>query len=303
VHDRTTGRTTRVSVAGDGSQGNNGASASAPAISADGRYVAFSSYASNLVSGDTNGAEDVFVHDRETGATERVSVAADGSETGRFTSSSAPSLSADGRYVAFTSGGSNLVPGDGNNSQDVFVRDRIERSIERVSVAGDGTEGNNFSSETAISADGRYVAFGSFSSNLVPGDRNNAADIFVRDRATGTTERVSVASDESEGNGFTSGPALSADGRYAGFASGATNLVEEDTNEGWDLFLRDRERGATERVSVAADGNEANDGSLTASAIGGNGRYVAFASSASNLVAGDTNGQTDVFVRERKGQG
>jgi subtilisin family serine protease/Tol biopolymer transport system component len=302
VHDQARDRTTRVSVASDGAEGNNSTFPTPPAISADGRYVAFPSYASNLVPGDTNNAEDVFVHDRVTGSTERVSIATDGSQTGQFTSSSYPSLSADGRYVAFASGGSNLVPGDGNNTTDIFVRDRVADTTERVSIGAGGAEANSFSSETAISADGRYVAFGSFASNLVAGDRNNASDIFVHDRAANTTERVSVASDETEGNGFTSGPALSPDGRYAGFASGSTNLAGEDTNEGWDIFLRDRRRGTTERTSVASDGREANDGSLTATTIGGDGRYVAFASSASNLVPGDTNGESDVFVRDRWGR-
>jgi subtilisin family serine protease/Tol biopolymer transport system component len=301
VHDRVSRTTERVSVASDGTEGNNGASSAPPAISAGGRYVAFSSYASNLVPGDTNGSEDMFVHDRATGETERVSIATDGSETERFTSSSMPSISADGRFVAFASGGSNLVAGDANNTTDIFVRDRAVGTTERVSVAGDGSEANSFSSDTAISADGRFVAFGSFASNLVPGDANNSADVFVHDRATGATERASVASDGREGNGFTSGPAISADGRYVGFASGSTNLVAADTNEWWDIFLHDRATGATERVSIADNGGEANEGSLTATTISRDGRHVAFASSASNLVPGDTNGQGDAFVRDRTG--
>jgi Tol biopolymer transport system component len=299
VRDRDIGTTERVSVASDGTEGNSGASSSAPTISANGRYVAFSSFASNLVPGDTNNAQDVFVHDRETGTTERVSVASDGTEPGRFTSSSAPSIGADGRYVAFASSASNLVAGDTNNSQDVFVHDRETTTTERVSVAADGTQGNSFSLDTAISADGRYVGFASLASNLVPADTNGQSDLFVHDRLTATTERASVTSDGTEGNGFTSGPAISADGRYVGFASGSTNLVPRDTNEGWDIFLHDRVTGTTERTSVAGDGLEANQGSFTASSINANGRYVAFTSAASNLVPGDTNAQSDVFVRDR----
>ena len=140
-------------------------------ISADGRYVAFISDASNLVPGDTNGVTDIFVYDRQTGTIERVSVAADGTQGNG--GSCQPSISADGRYVAFSSYASNLVPGDTNGISDVFVYDRQTDTIERVSVAADGTQGNSYSWQPAsISADGRYVAFSSFASNLVPGDTN-----------------------------------------------------------------------------------------------------------------------------------
>jgi subtilisin family serine protease/Tol biopolymer transport system component len=299
VHDRETGITERVSVASDGTEGNSGASSSPPAISGDGRYVAFASSASNLVVGDTNNGSDVFVHDRATGTTERVSVASDGSETGVFRSSSSPSISADGRYVAFASSGSNLVPDDTNNSQDIFVHDRDTATTERVSISGDGAQSNSFSLDTAMSADGRYVVYSSLASNLVADDTNGQSDMFVHDRVSGTTVRASVASDGTEGNGFTSGPAISADGRYVGFASGSTNLVPDDTNEGWDIFIHDLMTGTTERASVATDGSEANQGSFIASSMNSNGRYIAFVSSASNLVAGDTNAQSDVFVRDR----
>jgi subtilisin family serine protease/Tol biopolymer transport system component len=299
VHDRQTGATERVSVASDGSEAIGGASSSAPAISSDGRLVAFASSASNLVPGDTNNASDIFVHDRQTGVTERVSVASDGSETGLFSFSSDPSISADGRYVAFTSSGSTLVPDDTNNTTDVFVRDRQAGTTERVSVASDGSEAASFSMGTSISADGSLVAFASSAANLVPGDTNGQSDMFVHDRLTGLTERASVATDGSQGNGFTSGPALSGDGRYVGFASGSSNLVAGDTNNVWDIFVHDRVTGTTARESVSSAGAEGNLSVFTALTLDHDGRHVAFVSSSSNLVPGDTNRQSDTFIRDR----
>src|SRR5262249_18468776 len=142
-------------------------------------------------------------------------------------------IAANGGCVAFSSTASNLVPGDTNQTSDVFVSDRLTGTIERVSVASDGTGANEWSGDfgLCVSADGRYVAFASLASNLVPGDTNGYWDVFVRDRQTGTTERVSVASD---GTGADSdsygGLAISADGRFVAFSSRATNLVPGDTN-------------------------------------------------------------------------
>jgi Tol biopolymer transport system component len=296
VHDRLTGQTTRVSVASDGTQGNG--ESRYPSISADGRYVAFMSYASNLVPGDTNGKADVFVHDRLTGQTTRVSVASDGTQ-GNGDSWGWPSISADGRYVAFESSASNLVPGDTNGRADIFVHDRLTGQTTRVSVASDGTQGNNSSVWPSISADGRYVAFMSYASNLVPGDTNGALDIFVHDRLTGQTTRVSVASDGTQGNGYSWDSSISADGRYVAFESWASNLVPGDTNGKQDIFVHDRLTGQTTRVSVASDGTEGNNNSGWPS-ISADGRYVAFHSDASNLVPGDTNGRADVFVAMRQ---
>jgi Tol biopolymer transport system component len=155
----------------------------------------------------------------------------------------APSISADGRYVAFDSGASNLVPGDSNNAQDVFVRDRENGTTERVSLASDGAEGNSASGEPSLSADGRYVAFASFASNFASGDGNGTRDIFVRDRESGTTERVSVASNGGEANGRSDAPSMSAGGRYVAFESIATNLVPGDSNIARDVFLHDRSGG------------------------------------------------------------
>src|SRR5262249_13443691 len=200
----------RVSVASDGTQAND--RSGFPALSADGRVVAFESLATNLVPRDTNRDWDVFVHDRQTGMTERVSVASDGAQANG--PSTWVSLSADGRVVAFRSRASNLVPGDTNGTYDIFVHDRQTGMTERVSVASDGAQANGPSSFLALSADGRVVAFESRANNLVPGDTNGPADVFVHDRQTGVTERVSVASDGTEGDNVSRSPALSADGRF-----------------------------------------------------------------------------------------
>ena len=247
--------TERVSVATDGSQGYGG-SPEKPAISADGRYVAFESGSSNLVAGDTNGFEDVFVRDLQSGTTQRVSVATGGTQGNGF--SSEPAISADGRYVTFSSAASNLVPGDTNGAPDVFVRDRRSGTTQRVSVAAAGTQGNGDSGSSAIGADGRYVAFVSRASNLVPGDTNGTSDVFVRDLQLGTTQRVSVATDGTQADGASFNVAISADGRYVAFDSYASNLAPGDTNQAGDVFVRDLQSGTTQRVSVATDGSQGN---------------------------------------------
>ncbi|MHB8974950.1 MAG: SdrD B-like domain-containing protein [Pirellulaceae bacterium] len=190
----------RVSVAADGTQGNN--QAGTASLSADDRYVAFSSGASNLVPGDTNGFSDVFVRDRQANTVERVSITADGMQGDE--DSTGGSLSADGRYVLFTSAASNLVPGDTSGTRDIFVYDRETRTLECVSLAADGTTGNGQSSAGKISADGRYVTFSSNASNLFPEDTNGVEDVFVYDRKSFVTQRVSVDAHGIEGDGLSS---------------------------------------------------------------------------------------------------
>ncbi len=299
VHDRQMEATTRVSVNSGGQEGNAG-NCLVVAISADGRFVAFCSDASNLVSHDTNGADDIFVHDRQEGTTTRVSVDSGGQE-GNAGGSSAPALSADGRFVAFASRASNLVPHDTNGVNDIFVHDRQTGTTTRVSVNSAGQEGSaSDHGALAISADGLFVAFSSAASNLVPQDTNGADDIFVHDRQTGTTTRVSVNSAGQEGNAM-SGivSALSVDGRLVAFGSAASNLVPHDTNGADDIFVHDRQTGTTTRVSVNSAGQEGNAPIFGHPALSADGRFVAFSSAASNLVPHDTNGDIDVFVRDR----
>jgi hypothetical protein len=173
-------------------------------------------------------------------------------------------------------------------------------SVERVSVASDGTEANNGSGHPTISANGRYVTYWSEASNLVPDDTNDTDDIFVYDRKTNTTERINVASDGTEANNRSFSPEISANGRYVTYSSFASNLVPDDTNGTEDVFVYDRKTNTTERINVASDGTEANSGQSLEPAISANGRYVTYGSSASNLVPDDTNGIIDIFVYDRK---
>src|SRR5262249_22098526 len=155
----------------------------------------------------------------------------------------------------------------------------------RVSVASDGTQANGETLQPTISANGRYVTFDSLASNLVSGDTNGKYDVFVHDMLTGSTSRISVASDGTEGNNDSDTPSINADGRYVEFASRASNIVSNDSNGVDDLFVHDMLTGSTTRVSVASDGTEANDYSATQTSISSDGRYVTFKSLASNLVS------------------
>ncbi len=334
VHDTLTGATTLVSIASDGTQGDD--SSMSPSVSADGRFVAFSSRASNLVVGDAvlctppntepYTCSAVFVHDRQTGETTRVSVATDG--TPADGDSESPALSADGRFVVFSSGASNLVAGDTtvcvsplgapHNCVDVFVHDRQTGETVRVSVASDGTPGNGNSASPVVSADGRFVAFTSDATNLVPGDTNLCPrfsdmvpcyDVFVHDRQTGETTRVSVAGDGAQGDSHAGSSAISADGRFVSFSSYASNLVAGDTNvcsvfgslvqSCSDVFVHDRQTGATTRVSIASDGTQADEGGLYP-ALSADGRFVAFMSSATNLIPSDANYPDHMYVHDRQ---
>jgi len=229
----------------------------------------------------------------------RVSVATGGTQaTGGASFEGA--ISADGRFVAFRSAATNLVAGDNNARDDIFVHDRQTGVTERVSVDSLEAQANNHSREPSISADGRFIAFTSDANNLVASDGNNRADIFVRDRQTGTTERISVDSAEVESNDTNSAASISANGLFVAFLSSATNLVGGDTNGENDVFVRDRSSGSTERVNIASNGDQAIDDPSYAPSISGDGKLVAFGSRAANLVSGDTNDIGDVFVRDRQ---
>ena len=289
-----TGTTEQVSVSTSGAPGNN--HSFNPAISADGRFVAFESYATNLVSEGSSWFEDIYVRDRGLGITELVSVSSTG-EPGKSDSNN-PSISADGRFVAFESTAYNLVDGDTNWESDIFVRDRQTSTTERVSISSTGEQGNGESRDPVISADGRFVAFWSAASNLVSGDTNDSWDVFVHDLKTGLTERASISSTGEQGNNDSYNPSISTDGRFVGFDSRASNLVSGDTNGVYDAFVHDRQAGTTERVSVSSAGEQGNGASFS-SVISADGRFVTFESQASNLVNGDTNQETDIFVRDR----
>ncbi|MFO0661160.1 MAG: hypothetical protein U0165_15210 [Polyangiaceae bacterium] len=207
------------------------------------------------------------------------------------------SISADGRYVAFESMGSNLIEGGTFFQQHIYVRDRKEKTTSLVSVSDLGQAGNLDSTAASISADGRYVAFSSSATNLVADDDNNLDDVFVHDRLTGQTLLVSASVTGKAANGRSTSPAISASGRFVAFVSEASDLVLGDVNGVFDIYVRDMQTGVTVRVSVGAAGQNTN-GKSWGAAISGTGRYIAFVSEASNLVANDTNGVSDVFVRD-----
>lgn len=267
----------------------------APSVSNNGRYIAFSSEASDLVSGDTNQTDDVFVHDRQTGQTTRVSVSSGGIQADG--PSWEPTISEDGRYIAFQSFADNLVGSDTNDSPDMFMHDRQTGQTTRVSVASDGSQANDWSYDVAISGNGRYVTFTSKASNLVSNDTNPIIDLFVHDRETRQTVRLSVGLNGTQANADLNDPVISDDGRYIAFYSWASNLVNNDTNGVADVFVYDRQIGRTIGTSLTTNGLPANERSFGPS-VSANGRYVAFYSSASNLVNGDTNGHEDVFVSD-----
>jgi Tol biopolymer transport system component len=393
VHDFTTGRTERVSVASNGTEGLGSELPSFPniqsvnpAISANGRYVAFVSWATNLVSGDTNAAPDVFVHDTVTRATTRVSVSSTGAQAtvsptelrGSATDLMV-SLSADGRYDAFTSYAANLVADDTNAAADVFVHDNHTGRTWRASVQSGGAQEpcgyNNLSpvispdgryvlftqsgspcqavpdlsnpgglsrmflhdnvtdqtvpidpslsgqpspaaaygnfTEPAISADDRYIVFTSSASDIVPTDRNRSEDVFVFDRHTGRTERVSVSSSGAEGQGtyttwtpYSSYPSISSDGRFVVFYTFAKNFDPSQQDDGKlvsRIFVHDMVTGATELIDRTTDGKQP-DCTISPpwAAISATGEYVAWDSCDTNLVAHDTNGTyPDTFWRDR----
>jgi len=294
VRDLLDGTTEIVDVSDSGIAGTG--HALAPSISADGRFVAFESEADDLVAGDTNVASDVFVRDRAAGTTSRVSIAADGSEGND--SSNEPSISADGNKVAFSSYADNLVLDDWNGSGDIFVRDRNAATTVRASVMSNGDEGDlcEDSYEPSISGDGNVVAFTTYESFIL-GDTNDEEDVYVHEMMTAKTKIISTRMSNVSPDGGFGPPDVSGDGRYVAFNSygpldgGTTPLALE-------VFVRDRSAATTERISVAAGGALSN-GISSDPTISADGRYVAFRSAASNLVAGDTNADDDVFVRDR----
>ena len=290
VHDSQTGMTTRVSVDSNGVQGNDYSGGSS--ISSDGRFVLFESRASNLVTGDTNSARDVFIHDRKTGQTSRVSVDSNGVQ-GNGNSGGA-SISSNGQFVSFSSSATNLVVGDTNGQQDVFVQDLQTGNNTLVSVDSVGVQGNGHSNNSSISSDGRYIAFTSYASNLAPGDITVERDVYIHDMQTGQTSLVAVDSSGNQADYISENPSISDDGRYIAFDS-SSSLTVDDTNTFRDVYVHDRQTGQTTRVSVDSSGIEANLQSTNPS-MSSDGLYVAFKSDATNLVSGDTNNRTDVFV-------
>jgi hypothetical protein len=287
------GRTLLVSVDEQGGLAELGSGS--PRGSADGRFVVFSSQAASLVPGDTNQADDVFVRDMWSGLTKRVSVSSAGDEANG--PSTAECISFDGRFIGFSSEASNLVSADTNGTMDVFVYDQVLGTTERVSLASGGGQASDRSLGCSISGDGRFVVFSSDADDLVPGDSNASRDVFLHDRTTGTTTRVSLDSQGTQSNGSSYVPSISRNGRCVTFSSYGTNLVPGDTNGCSDVFVRDLATERTTRVSIASTGAQGNLASWLSS-ISAGGDVVAFQSTATNLVQPDTNGCADIFVHD-----
>ena len=287
LRDRQTGTTKRISVSSSGAQGDD-ISDSYIAISGDGRFIAFASDATNLVSGDTNGVPDLFVHDRVTGVTERISL--DSNEAQANNGSGYPSISADGRFVAFSSSATNLVSGDTNAKPDIFVRDRTLGVTMRVSVNSNGVEADRGAQEPAISGNGRYVTFSSVSTNLFYEEPYGYPHVYLHDRQTGVTTLVSFKNGY-QMVGWSTNPDISADGRYIAFEF-------DDRGDGMPfvaIYLVDRLTGSNNPVSSSWGDSE---DSAFGPALSGDAHFVAFASSSRRLVPDDTNGASDVFLRE-----
>ncbi len=282
-------------------------------VSAEGRFVAFSSIAENLIEpeeGCNTTSWNVYLRDRENAMTTMITCV-----PGVFTGSALDgeaAITPDGKFIAFKSTNGNLVANDTNGAMDIFVKS--ENGLERVSLASDGSQGpgcscgwsdtcggceySNYSSHPTISADGRYVAFASYASNFYEDDLADTLDVFLHDREQATTEVISIAPDGAIANGASWSPSISADGESVAFTSEADNLGVEDGNEVADIYLWERQTQVIQRVSVASDGVETN-GHSSNPVIDAEARRIAFASGATNLSAADQNGFIwDVFVHD-----
>lgn len=262
------------------------------ANSADGRYVAFDSDASNLVGGDSNGVRDVFIRDRTSASLERVSISSSGAQSSYLSRSA--SISTDGRYISFESMGT-LAPGVGSGVFQIYRRDRVSGVTELVSSNSSGVAGTAHSMRSSISADGRYVLFYSSANNLIAGDNNSARDVFIKDMQTGGVERISVSSTGVAGNGDSFEAAMSSDTRFISFTSMATNLTGGTIARQRHTYLRDRQTGSTKLISKTSAGVLANQPTFSP-ALTDDGRYVVYYSKASNLAAGTSGANIQILL-------
>jgi Ca2+-binding RTX toxin-like protein len=281
---------TRISTAADGTEGLGDSNEAQ--FSPDGRFVVFESDANNLVAGDTNNATDVFLKDLSTGAISRLSTTAGGAQANGGNSTA--HFSSDGRFVVFTSAATNLVAGDTNNFDDIFLKDLTTGAVTLLSTTANGTQTNGNSSNAQLSQDGHLMVFSSVATNL--GSSSILfSDIFLKDLITGAVTVVTNAADGTRANGLSSHARFSPDGHSVVFESSANNLVTGDANNQIDIFLKDLDTGAVTLVTNTADGTQGNGRSSDAR-LSADGHFVTFTSVATNLVAGDGNNRTDLFL-------
>ncbi|MFJ4866625.1 hypothetical protein [Streptomyces sp. NPDC088748] len=287
------------SSVGSGSQSGNGQSLQAD-VSANGKFVAFQSDSSNISPGGKPGSQ-VYLKDLETGAVSLISATDIPAGVPAEPGSHNPSISDDGRFIAFESSAGNLQAGgsqDTNGKMDIYIYDQATRTIRRVS-APNGQQPNDHSRSPAISGDGKYITFASDAGNLSTEDADSVRDVFRYNRETGVINLVSKRNSGGASNGDSDKPQISGDGTRIVYQSDATNLTDPDTNGAADVFLTHMfaTSSVTSRVSITSAGAQSNEDS-TNPTISANGEIVAFASSATNIVTGDTNAVADIFLRK-----
>jgi len=258
------------------------------AMSNSGRYVAFTSTSSFEVGiVDTNGRPDIFVYDQDSERTEIVRPTINGQQVEPNGESGNPTLSADGRYVAFVSNATNLVsPALAEAKFNVYIYDRFSRAIELVSSGSNGLPADKDSQLPSISGDGQLVAYQSDATNLVPGDSNGKRDVFLFDVLTKRTRRISINSDGVQGNQDSQFPAMSQDGKTIVFSSYADNLFSVDFNSTSDIFFANRISG---ELTVAGGGNW--NGTADVPAVNADGSQVFFQLDGNNFF-----GETSIFA-------
>lgn len=286
------GETVRVSISSENIQGDQ--YAWKPKISSNGRYIVFESEATTLVENDENGYGDIFVFDTETQTTQLVSVNSEGEQVNYH--AEYPAISGNGRFIAFVSRATNLGETVSGTYYHIYVHDMVSGETKLISESSDGTLANAISHYPSLSFDGNLIVFQSTATNLISEGTDGTKHVYIHNLETGETSLISLNSDNIPANHEAEYPSISSDGRYVSFSSDATNLVENDNNDVADIYVRDLLEETTVRVSVASNGWEGNDHSYSFSAISENGIYVAFQSSANNLVDYDTNDSVDIFV-------
>ncbi|PLX35816.1 MAG: hypothetical protein C0606_17095 [Hyphomicrobiales bacterium] len=294
LKDLATGELKRVSVDENGEQLRY--SSTNPFISVDGRYVLYETTTS-IVTEDVNKNSDIYLYDTQTENVELISKDNNGIVSNGHSYDA--SISNDGKYILYTSSGTNIIDNDINENSDAFIYNRETREVERIPVPQDIIAVGHAVLQASLSGDGTVIVFRSLLDNIDPKDTDTNAleDIFVYDRKIGEFERISVRSDHEDANGKSYTPSISHDGNIIVFESEATNLVDGIT-ESNQIYVYDRTTDSVECVSLSADGEPANQRATNAS-ISADGRYVTFESNASNLVDDDTNGSTDVFRYDR----